>query len=86
VPLVHRGEQTAELLPAGDWDEPLGLRCERLGEYLGRQQAGVLAEADEEEAIQELLGLFQQPDLMGLGLIGTRRRVVAPQPFEQVQT
>jgi hypothetical protein len=58
--LVHRLEQTAELLPARDLDEALGLHGQGAVEHLGRQEADVLAEADEEAAVQELLGLLQQ--------------------------
>ena len=53
------------MLPARNRDEARGFRRQGLGEDLGRQQAGVLAKADEEAAVQELLGQLQQAVLVG---------------------
>ena len=61
---VHRIEQSTELLPARDLDEARGFRRQCLGEDLRGQQAGVLTETDEETAVQQLLGQFQQPVLV----------------------
>ena len=80
-------------MPARDRDEALGYCRQGLGEDLRRQQAGVLAEADEETAVQELLGQLQQPILVGRGLVRRLirgqdrrgRRVIAAQLVEEVQ-
>ena len=82
--LVHGIEQAAELLPARDLNEARGLRVEGALQHLGWQQPGVLAKADEEAPVKDLLGQRQQPiqvDVLGRAVAG---RIVRPQLVEQV--
>jgi hypothetical protein len=75
-------EQPAELLPARDLDEARGLGGEGLRQDLRRQEPGVLAEADEQAAVQDLLRQLQQAVQVGVRGRAGGRRVVGPQLVE----
>jgi hypothetical protein len=84
VAAVDGLKETAELLPARDLDEALGLGGEGLRQDLRRQEPGVLAKADEQAAVEDLLRQLQQPVQVGVRRRAGGRRVIGPQLVEQV--